>query len=73
MRLDEFTVTVMLTVVRAVTVVVAIEKFAVVAPARTVTVAGGIPCALFDDIWMTYPPAGAGPLIVTVPVVGVPP
>ena len=44
-----------------------------VAPAATVTVAGGTAHALFDDKLIAAPPAGAGLLSVTVPVDGKPP
>ena len=40
----------------------------VVAPAATVTVAGTIRLALFDEILTTVPPVPAGPLKVTVAV-----
>ncbi len=53
MSVDPFTDTVMFTEVRTVTAVVLIVKFAVVAPAGTVTVVGGVACALFDVIWIT--------------------
>lgn len=46
---------------------------AVEAPAAIVTVAGTEPAALFDESAMTNPPAGATPLIVTVPEDEVPP
>jgi hypothetical protein len=63
----------MFTTVRTVTAVVVTVKVVTVWPAGTVTVAGGTPCALFDVMVTTYPPAGAGPLRVSVPVVGFPP
>lgn len=51
-----------------------IGKVAVVAPATTVTVAPTEPtAALFEERVTTYPPAGAGVEIVTVPIEPVPP
>ena len=50
------------------TAVVAIVKVAEVAPAATVTVAGGIALALLEDRLTRVPPDGAGPLRVTIPV-----
>jgi len=70
---EPFTETVMFTTVLTVTVVVVIGKVVEVAPAGTVTVDGGTPWALFEVMLITYPPVGAGPLIVTVPVVDLPP
>lgn len=62
-------VAVITTFVFAVTVVVVIVKEAVVAPATTITVAG---TAALAGVWLVsvtvVPPAGAGPLRVTVPV-----
>lgn len=48
-------------------------KVAVVAPAATVTDAGTVAEALFDARVTTWPPAGAGPASLTVPVEGLPP
>ena len=48
-------------------------KVAVVAPAATVTLAGTMAADLSLASVITTPPAGAGPLIVTVPVDPVPP
>jgi hypothetical protein len=64
---------VIVTTVRRVTFVVVIVNVVTAMPAGTVTVAGGTPWALFDVIFTTYPPAGAGPLSVRVPVVVFPP
>jgi hypothetical protein len=50
-----------------------IVKVAIDCPAATVTVAGGTPAELLEAMLTTYPPAGASPLIVTVPWVDVPP
>jgi hypothetical protein len=53
---------------------VAIEKFALVAPAGTVTDAGTVAAAVFElDRETATPPVGAAPEIVTVPVALVPP
>ena len=46
---------------------------AVVAPAATVILAGTWAAALLLEIVTTAPPAGAGPLSVTVPVEAFPP
>ena len=48
-------------------------KVAVVAPAGIVTEAGGVVCPLEADSATVRPPVGAAPLIVTVPVVLLPP
>jgi len=57
-----------------VTGLVVTGKAAVVAPAGTVTVAGTWAAAVLLDVNATAaPPAGAGPLSVTVPVEGLPP
>ena len=62
-----------MTVVGAATGVVAALKFALVAPAATVTLGGTITAALLLESATWAPPAGAGPLRVTVPLAGVPP
>ena len=60
-------------VLEATGLVVAV-KDAVVCPAGTVTVAGTWAAAVLLDVNATAaPPAGAGPLSVTVPVEGLPP
>ena len=48
-------------------------KVAVVAPAATVTVGGTVAAGLLLVRVTMAPPAGAGPLRVTVPVEGLPP
>ena len=58
----------MVTVVDAVTAVVLTVKFAVVAPAGTATVEGTLAAPLLLESATCAPPAGAGPLSVTVPV-----
>jgi hypothetical protein len=59
----------MVTVVGDDTVVVVTVKVAVVAPAAIVSLAGNEDAVLLSDSVTTTPPVGAGPLIVTVPVV----
>ena len=49
------------------------RKVAVLAPAATVTLAGTVAAVLFLDSVTTAPPAGAGPLSLTVPVAEFPP
>lgn len=63
----------MLTKVDAVTEEVEIEKFALLAPAATVTLDGTLAAAELDDSVTTAPAAGAGALRVTVPVEDLPP
>src|SRR5437867_12537568 len=58
----------MVAVVDAVTVVVLTAKVALVLPAGTVTLAGTLAAPLLLDSVTCAPPAGAGPLSVTVPV-----
>jgi len=48
-------------------------KVAVVAPAATVTLLGVDALVLLEDKLTAIPPAGAGPLNVTVPIEDVPP
>ena len=60
-------------VVEVPTVTVETLNCAVVAPASTVTVAGGVAAALVLESVTTSPPVAAGPESVTVPVVPVPP
>jgi hypothetical protein len=55
------------------TAVVVIVNVPEVAPAATVTLAGGTALALLEDKVTTSPPVGAGPVKVTVPVEDVPP
>ncbi len=60
--------------VAAVTAVVVMPKFALVAPAATVTLAGTLATvALLVDSATTTPLAGAAEVNVTVPVLGAPP
>jgi len=59
--------------VEVVTAVVWIVNVAVVAPTGTVTLVGVVALALFVVRSTVKPPVGAGPLMVSVPVVGVPP
>lgn len=66
-------VAVIVTAVTAVTAVVFTVKVAVVAPAKTVTLAGNVADALLDASVTTKPPAGAADDRVTVPVLAVPP
>lgn len=58
--------------VTAATPDVVIENWAVVAPSATVTLDGVCALALSEDRFTTTPPAGAGPVSVTVPVGEVP-
>src|SRR2546421_12412649 len=58
----------MVTGVDAATALVLIVKVAVVLPAGTVTVEGTLAAALLLESVTCAPPAGAGPLSVTVPV-----
>ena len=61
------------TAVSTLTTLVVTVNVAVVAPAATVTLAGTVAARLLLDKVTTAPPAGAGPLRVTVPVDGLPP
>ena len=63
----------MLTLVNAVTALVAMLNVALVAPAATVTLAGTEAAALLLESVTCAPPAGAGPFSVTVPELGLPP
>src|SRR6266576_1063845 len=58
----------MVTGVEAATALVLIVKVAVVLPAGTVTLEGTLAAALLLESVTCAPPAGAGPLSVTVPV-----
>ncbi len=60
-------------VVAVVTDVVVTVKFALVAPAATVTLAGTLVAVEFSDSDTTAPPLGAAPLKVTAPCEEVPP
>ena len=64
---------VMLTAVDVVTEEVVIGKFALVAPAGTVTLAGTVTAAELSDNVTAVPPEGAAALRVTVPVEEFPP
>ena len=66
-------VVMMVAVVVAPTPLVVTVKVALLAPAATVTVAGVVADALLSDKVTAAPPAGAGPLKVTVPVEELPP
>src|SRR3990172_9923934 len=68
-----FTLPVMVAEVTAPTALVFTENVAVVSPAATVTLAGSVAAALLLDSATSAPPAGAGPLKVTVPVEDSPP
>ena len=57
----------------AATAVVVTGKVPVVAPAATVTLAGTVDAGLLSVSATTAPPAGAGPLSVTVPAELAPP
>jgi len=64
---------VIVTGVEAVTVVVAMEKVALVAPCATVTLAGTVAAALLSLSETAKPPAGAAAVSVTVPCDVLPP
>ena len=73
-RVTPFSVAEMVTEVCVSTGLVLTVKFAVVAPARTVTLAGTVATlVLLLESATTIPPVGADPLKVTVPVEDVPP
>lgn len=61
------------TFVDVVTLDVGTSNESVVAPAGTVTVAGGVAAALSENTWTTNPPARAAFVNVTVAVVELPP
>src|SRR5438094_2960047 len=63
----------MLTLVNAVTALVAMLNVALVAPAAAATLAGTEAAALLLESVTCAPPAGAGPFSVTVPELGLPP
>ena len=63
----------MVAVVEEVTAVVVTAKVAAKLPAVTLTLAGTAAAELLLDNPINVPPAGAGPLKVTVPVDGLPP
>src|ERR671935_110541 len=63
----------MLTLVSAVTALVVMLNVALVAPAATVTLAGTDAAGLLLVSVTCWPPAGAGPFSVTVPVAEAPP
>jgi hypothetical protein len=64
----------MVTFVEDVTVFVVTVKVAVVAPPATVTFAGTVAAdVMLLERVTTIPPAGAGPVRVTIPVDGLPP
>lgn len=60
-------------VVFAATIDVVTVNVPLVAPAATVTLAGTCADALFDEVVTEKPPAGAGPVRVSVPVLDAPP
>lgn len=66
-------VPVMVTGVEEVTVLVVTVKVALVAPAKTVTLAGTVAAALLSESVTTAPPVGAAPVNVTVPCEELPP
>ena len=66
-------VPVIVAVAEVATGVVPAVKVVEVSPAETITEAGTVTAALFDVRVTVYPPAGAGPPRVTVPVEDVPP
>jgi hypothetical protein len=68
--LDPFSAAVMFAVVLAVTAVVAAVNVSVVWPAKKVTVDGTVAAGLLLERAATIPAGGAGPLSVTVPMLG---